>query len=69
MYSCIERIAFNCYCINEHENITMCRVEHLYYRDDIGMVIINDDVKYMTCLEIRLPLNFILRIDLLHNDY
>ena len=52
MYCSID-IAFNCYCIIEHANITMCRIKHMYYEDGINMVIINDSVKYDTYLEIR----------------
>ena len=65
MYCCIG-IAFNCYCIIEHANITMCRIKHMYYDNGINMVIINDSVKYDTYLEIRLPLPLILRIETRH---
>ena len=41
MYCCIG-IAFNCYCIIEHANITMCRIEHMYYREGISSVIIDE---------------------------
>ena len=53
MYCSID-IAFNCYCIIKHANITMCRIEHMYYRKSISRVIINEREKYD---EIRLLLS------------
>ena len=39
-------MAFNCYCIIKHANITMCKIEHMYYREGISSVIIDKNVKY-----------------------
>ena len=47
-------MAFNCYCIIKHANITMCRIEHMYYREGISSVIIDENVKYNTYPEFRL---------------
>ena len=53
MYCSID-MAFNCYCIIKHANITMCRIEHMYYREGISSVIIDENVKYNTYPEFRL---------------
>ena len=56
MYCSID-IAFNCYFIIKHANINMCRIESMYYRDGISMVIINDGVKYNNSDEKMLELD------------
>ena len=51
MYCSID-IAFNCYCIIKLANITMCRIGYMYYREGINRIIINENVKYNTCLDV-----------------